>query len=119
MACRATDASIDLATASHLSLDDARGTLIRVSSGTVWITQERSYDDIILQAGDAWTVERNGRTIIQAQDDARLCLPATPRSCWHAWRQRLVQGTSEGRAFMRSVGHEWASLCPRRALPYF
>ena len=119
MACPATDASIDLAFASHLSLDDARGTLIRVTRGTVWITQERSYLDIILQAGDAWTVERNGRTIIQAQDDARLCLPAAPRRGWHAWKQRLVQGTHEGRAFLRSVGREWTSLCPKRALPYF
>lgn len=119
MACRATDSSIDLATASHMSLDDARGTRIRVLRGTVWITQERSYDDIILHAGDAWTIEKNGRTIIQAHDDTRLCLPQAPRRWWHDWQQRLVQGTLDGRAFMRSVGRGWWSLCPSRALPYF
>ena len=119
MPCRATDSSIDLATASHMSLNDARGTLIRVLRGTVWITQEKSYDDIILQAGDAWTVERNGRTIIQAHDDTRLCLPQAPQRWWHAWQQRLEYGTHAGRVFLRSLARGWLSLCPRRALPYY
>ena len=119
MASRTVNSSIELATASHVSLDDARGMLIRVTRGTVWITQERSYDDIILHAGDAWTVEKNGRTIIQAHDDAHLCVPQAPRRWWHAWQQRLVQGTNEGRAFMRSVARGWLSLCPKRAIPYY
>lgn len=119
MASRTVNASIDLATASHMSLDHARGTVIRVIFGTVWITQERSYDDIILHAGDAWTVERNGRTIIQAHDDARLCLPVAPRNWWHAWQQKVARQSNEGRAFMRSIARGWLSLCSSRALPYY
>ena len=119
MASRFVNSSIDLATASHVSLADARGTVIRVTRGTVWITQERSYDDIILHAGDAWTVERDGLTIIQAHDDARLCVPQPPRRWWHAWQQKLAQQSNDGRAFMRSIARGWLSLCPHRALPYY
>jgi hypothetical protein len=119
MACRATDSSIDLATASHMSLDDARGTLIRVTRGTVWITQEHSYDDVILHAGDAWTVERDGVTIIQAHDDARLCLPQPARPWWSVAWQMVNRRTRNGRAFMRRAGHAWASLDPRHPTPYF
>ena len=119
MASRTVNSSLEIATASHVSLDNVRGMLIRVTRGTVWITQERSYDDIILQAGDAWTIERNGRTIIQAHDDARLNLPEAPRPWWHAWQQTMARQANDGRAFMRSVARGWLSLCPRRALPYY
>ncbi len=119
MASRIVHSSIELATASHLALDDARGTLIRVIHGTVWITQEHSYDDIILHAGDAWTVEKNGRTIVQAHDDARLCLPQAPRRWWQAWLQQMARQGNDGRAFMRDVARGWRSLCPKRALPYY
>lgn len=119
MACCATDSSIELPTASHVSLDNARGTPIRITRGTVWITQERSFADIILHAGDAWTVERNGRTIIQAQDDACLCLPQPRLSGWSALQQQVSHRGRAARAFMRRVAREWSSLCPKRALPYF
>jgi hypothetical protein len=119
MACRAPDSSIDLAAASHMSLKDARGTRIRVVRGTVWITQERSYDDIILCAGEAWTVEKNGRTIIQAHDDTRLCLPRAPHRWWHARRHALARQRDAALDFLHGMARGWLSLCPRRALPYY
>lgn len=119
MACRPTDSSINLAAARHLTLDNARGTLVRVTRGIVWITQEHSIADIILHAGDAWTVERNGRTVIQAHDDARLCLPQPRPSWWRVLQRQALQRLSAVRAFMRRAARKWASLCPKRALPHY
>ena len=50
-----------------LNLDDARGTTIRVARGQVWITQYGDLADHVLDAGDSWAIERNGRTVLQAQ----------------------------------------------------
>lgn len=119
MACHPTDSSIDLAAARHLTLDNARGTLVRVTRGTVWITQEHSFADIILHAGDAWMVEKNGRTVIQAHDDARLCLPRPRPSWWRALQRQAVQRRRAAHAFMRRAAREWASLSPKRALPHY
>ncbi len=119
MASRTVNTSVNLAPAAHMSLDNARGMLIRVTRGTVWITQARSYDDVILHAGEAWIVEKNGLTLIQAHDEVRLCLPASPRRGWHAWKQKMARLGHDGRAFMRSVARGWLSLCSRRGVPYY
>ncbi len=50
-----------------LNLDDARGSTVRVTRGQVWITQFGDLADHVLDAGDSWAIERNGRTILQAQ----------------------------------------------------
>ena len=51
-----------------LNLDDARGSTIRVARGQVWITQYGDLADHVLDAGDSWAIERNGRTVLQAQN---------------------------------------------------
>ena len=63
---------------------DAIGSKIACCDGHVWITQERDSRDIVLGAGDTFTLDRAGLTIIQALDTARieLCEP-----------QSRVQGT--------------------------
>lgn len=55
-----------------VDLDDARGTVIRVARGRVWLTQYGDIVDHVLGAGDAWAVERNGRTIVQAQESTLI-----------------------------------------------
>ena len=50
-----------------LNLDDARGSTVRVGRGQVWITQYGDLADHVLDAGDSWAIERNGRTVLQAQ----------------------------------------------------
>lgn len=63
-----------LALAPHqlVDLDDARGTVIRVARGRIWLTQYGDPVDHVLAAGDAWAVERNGRTIVQAQESTLI-----------------------------------------------
>ncbi len=50
----------DLAPGELVQLDGARGTTLRVTRGTLWITQERDTRDIVLSAGDAFTIDRGG-----------------------------------------------------------
>jgi quercetin dioxygenase-like cupin family protein len=57
-----------------LTLDDAAGTRIRARSGTVWVTEENDREDHIVRAGDARTVARGGRTVIQALESSWVAL---------------------------------------------
>ena len=59
-----------LAPGDSINLDDARGTTLRVARGRLWVTQYGDPTDYVLEAGDTWTIERRGRTIVQAQRDA-------------------------------------------------
>ena len=73
MACFEHGTIIDLAARESVSLPDIRGTTLRVTRGTLWITQENDTQDIVLRAGDTWMVEKNGLTIIEAQEDTTFC----------------------------------------------
>ena len=53
-----------------LTLDDAAGTRIQARIGTVWVTEEGSVKDHILGPGEAITVSRDGRTVVQAMKPA-------------------------------------------------
>jgi len=61
---------IDLASREAITLRDVRGSTLRVTRGTLWLTQENDPADVILRAGDNWVVERQGATVLEAQDDA-------------------------------------------------
>lgn len=113
------DVCIDLPADRHFTLDNARGTPLRVTSGTVWITQERSYDDVILTSGERWVVERAGRTVIQAQDHARVCI-AVPVPAWRrVLRRQWASWRAGAAAFRRHALRGWFCLCSRRTLPYY
>jgi hypothetical protein len=63
-----------LADGDVVALDDARGTTLRVGRGALWVTQDRDARDLLLTPGDAWTVERDGLTLVEARSDASLLL---------------------------------------------
>ena len=60
----------DLASGELVRLDGARGTTLRVTRGTLWITLENDTRDIVLTAGDSYTIDRGGfpPTIIHQPD---------------------------------------------------
>ena len=74
MACFDYGAAIDLDTRETVTLNDARGTTLRVAQGTLWITQEGDPQDVVLRTGDTWVVERDGMTVLEAQGAARFCI---------------------------------------------
>ena len=74
MACFEYGTLIDLAPRETVTLPDVRGATLRVTRGTVWITQENDTRDTVLRPGDTWTIERNGLTILEAQGEVSLCV---------------------------------------------
>src|SRR5438477_7708109 len=74
MLCDGYDQVFDLNHGDLIELHDARGTTVRVTQGTLWITQQHDTQDIVLRTGDVWTVERHGLTLVEAQCNARLCV---------------------------------------------
>ena len=61
-----------------ITLDDAAGTRIVLRSGTVWVTQEDDSNDHIVGAGDEIVVGRDGRTVIQALQQAWISINEAP-----------------------------------------
>ncbi len=67
MVCSGYTKVWELASGELVKLDGARGTTLRVTRGTLWLTLERDMRDIVLTAGDAFTIERGGLTLVEAQ----------------------------------------------------
>ena len=57
MACDGYTKVWDLTPGEIVGLDGARGTTLRVTRGTLWLTFERDSRDVVLAAGDVFTVE--------------------------------------------------------------
>ena len=103
MSASSTLRRLTLASGQLIDLDDARGTVVRVGRGRVWVTQHGDLADHVLEAGDTWAIERNGRTIVEAQQETILDLsgpgaaavvvpiaaPAAPRQVDH-WLTRVA-----------------------------
>jgi hypothetical protein len=94
-----------------LVLGQARGTVVVVDRGSVWITLESDPRDIVLVRGMRFEIDRPGRTIIAAEEPStlRLLVPET-------LRDRMV--ASVGRAVARWLNGSAGRLV-RRAVPYF
>ncbi len=97
MACDGYTKVWDLKAGELVRLDGARGTTLRVTRGTVWITLQDDTRDVVLDAGDVFTIDRGGLTIVEAQGKANVCvmgrhvdeqrvLPAV-----RGWRPRMPQ----------------------------
>ncbi|MFO1412376.1 MAG: DUF2917 domain-containing protein [Burkholderiales bacterium] len=118
MACMKQGTIVDLAAREAVPLRDVRGVTLRVTRGTLWVTQERDRQDIVLRPGDNWAVERSGLTLVQAQQDATFCvlgrfldpelLPVRRRA------RSLAAVWQEVRAF--AVAQFWAPM--RRMVPH-
>jgi hypothetical protein len=116
MACFQHGTIVELAARDVVTLPGLRSVTLRVTRGTLWITQEGDPQDVVLRAGDNWVVERNGLTVVEAQDDAIFCVvgrhletpvaahSASPRSPWTRLRDAAA-------AFLATP--------PRGAVPYF
>jgi len=71
----------DLTAGSVLRVQDGEGRAIVVFEGQVWITLENDPRDIVLAAGESFSVDRPGLTLVQACRDSKLILvEAGPRT---------------------------------------
>ncbi len=75
---------MELARGSVLRIEDGRGVLLRVSQGSVWLTQEGDPLDRYLPAGAAFRLDRDGLAVAQATSRSTVTLTAAPRSARRA-----------------------------------
>ena len=54
-----------------------RGHAIVCHSGSVWVTQDGDPRDIILRAGDAFTLDRDGPALVQAFEPGAISIAQT------------------------------------------
>jgi hypothetical protein len=69
-----TSGALRLARGQTLKLTDGVGSTICAREGTVWITEENSGKDIVLQPGACFCVDKPGLTLVQAFADASVSL---------------------------------------------
>ena len=74
MACFETGTVVSLAPREAITLPDIRGATLRVTQGTLWLTQERDPNDVVLRTGDNFVVESDGATVVEAQGAALFCI---------------------------------------------
>lgn len=117
MACFEHGKIVELDTRETLSLPDVRGATLRVTRGTVWITQQDDTQDIVLRAGDTWTVEHDGLTLLEAQSDVTLCVIGSRIEDLLAVRERGVARQSPV-AWARDALASFFSTPRRNAAPY-
>lgn len=55
-----------------LRVKDARGSRVTCLQGSLWLTQEQSIRDVLLEAGQSFDIERDGVTLVQGMADSRL-----------------------------------------------
>ena len=66
--------ALRLARGQTLKLTDGVGSTICAREGTVWITEENSRKDIVLEPGYCFRVDKPGLTLVQAFADASVML---------------------------------------------
>ena len=66
--------ALRLARGQTLKMLDAVGSTICAGDGTVWITQENSRKDIVLEPGGCFRINQPGITLVQAFADASVSL---------------------------------------------
>jgi hypothetical protein len=67
-------ASVKLDKGHTLSLRKARGSIIVVSWGTVWVTQPGDPQDYVLGAGETFAISARGLTLVHALRDAAISI---------------------------------------------
>ena len=85
----------------RLALRDAAGTLAEVKAGSVWITLENDRRDVFLRRGDRWTIDRDGLTLLQAEEATTVVL-REPRP-----------GAAARPSLICRLVRAWQSLTPR------
>ena len=61
-----------LARGERMAITDGVATTIRIDAGEVWITEQGSFIDHILQTGQCYALDRPGMALLSAHSEARI-----------------------------------------------
>jgi hypothetical protein len=114
MACFETGTVVRLGSREAITLSDIRGATLRVTRGTLWVTQEGERQDIVLRVGDHWAVERRGDTVVEARGGATFCIVA-PNA---AAPIRLPARKARAARLADAIA-TWLQAPRRHTVPYF
>jgi len=64
--------AVQLARGQTLKLRDSAGSTICALEGTLWVTEENSREDVVLENGACYRIARPGLTLVQAFADASV-----------------------------------------------
>jgi hypothetical protein len=90
-------ASIWISRGSMARIQNGRGVLLCVQRGAVWITQTGSIDDVYLDAGESFRIDRDGLTlvcpigpallaVVTLEPSIRITLSPAKRTATGFWR---------------------------------
>ena len=116
MVCNGYTKVWDLAPDELVKLDGARGTTLRVTRGKLWITLENDTRDVVLEAGDVFTIDRGGLTLVEAQGRATVCMMGRPIDEVHV-HPREPEAHARIGNWLRSLGA--AAVSRRRFVPHY
>lgn len=97
-----------------VGVSNARGALVFVESGTVWITQENDRRDIVASAGEWFRFDRTGVALVQALRFATITVTAPSDGIE---REVSRPAARRPRGFARSFWAVWLRLYRRHARP--
>ena len=92
MNIKARIARLALKQRDTLTLEAARGALVRCLEGLVWITQDGDRADHIVSAGDTFRVDRDGSVIVQATRPARVAIESPRETASARWWTPVFRG---------------------------
>lgn len=71
-----TSLDVALEASRPLSIADGAGARIHILEGLVWLTEEGIPEDVFLVAGAQYTLQRNGRAVLDTDGKSRLVVTA-------------------------------------------
>ena len=74
MTLELANAALKLAAGQTLKVRNGAGSTICASEGVLWITEENSRNDVVLEPGHCYRLGKPGLTIVQAFADASVSL---------------------------------------------
>jgi hypothetical protein len=85
MNIKAATAHLALPRWNTVTLDDARGVLVRCLEGGLWITQDGDRNDHVIDAGGSFRVDRDGVVVMQATRAAQLVIESPDQLPLEPW----------------------------------